>query len=55
MLIALMIYKLVCSGAVIPSELVSSLNDEVADRAEKKLTQWFGSSKNHDYNDSLLQ
>lgn len=54
-LIALMIYKLVCSGALIPAELASFLNDEAGDRAEEELTQWFGSSNNHDYNDSLLQ
>lgn len=50
-----MIQKLVCSGALIPSELASSLNNTAADRAEEKLPQWFGSSKDHDYNDSLLQ
>lgn len=33
----------------------SSLNNTAADRAEEKLTQWFGSSKDHDYNDRLLQ
>jgi len=49
-----MMYKLVCSGAVIPSELAGSINDEAAGRAEK-LTQWFGPSKNRACNDSLLQ
>lgn len=44
-----------CSGALIPNELAHSSNDIAAGRAEEKLTQWFGSSKNHDYNYSLLQ
>ena len=48
-------YKLVCSGALILSELAGSLNDTAAERAEEKLTQWFGSSKDHDYKDNLLQ
>lgn len=44
-----------CSGALIPNELAHSPNDIAAGRAEEKLTQWFGSSKNHYYNYSLLQ
>lgn len=53
-LISLLLSKLVGSGALILSELVSSLHHKAVDRVEGNLTQWFLSCRNYDYNDSLL-